>query len=254
LRIFSWNINGLRSTLNKGWDAWRDDELSIICLQETRMQADLLTDHLFYPKLSYWNPAKQNGYSGVVTIVDQGLKPITVTNGIGDMALDREGRVIITEFSSMIVVNTYAPHSHRKLLRLPDKERFIVYFLKKIRSLRNLKKPVIITGDFNVAHQDLDLFHYKSNRKNAGFLPQERQFFSDLLALGFIDAFRFLYPERREYSWWAATDKLRQRDIGWRIDYILIDETLKDRIKDCRYLKYQEGSDHCPVTVDLDIW
>lgn len=217
------------------------------------MHEDLLTNSMFYPHTAHWNSALKSGYSGVTTIINPSLTPLSIKKGIRDCKLDDEGRVLTTEFESFILVNTYAPHSHRKLLRLEEKERFMQIFIGFIQELRKLGKPIVIVGDLNAAHQEIDLFHYKNNKKNAGFLPQERQWMTDLLSMGFVDAFRFLYPENKEYSWWGQMYDLRGRNIGWRIDYVLVDNQLKTKIKNCFYSKDQLGSDHCPVSVDLDI-
>jgi exodeoxyribonuclease III len=254
LRITSWNVNGLRSIIKGKYDSWLyESEYDVICLQEVKMQEDLLTSSMFHSKSAYWNSAIKSGYSGVTTIVNPSLVPISISKGIGDSKLDNEGRVLTTEFKSFILVNVYAPHSHRKLLRLEEKEIFIRKFVFFISNLRKFNKPIIIVGDLNVAHQEIDVFHFKSNEKNAGFLPQERQWMTNLLSMGFVDAFRFLYPEKKEYSWWGLMHDLRERNIGWRIDYILVDNILKDKIKDCFYSKEQFGSDHCPVSIDIDI-
>jgi exodeoxyribonuclease III len=254
LRITSWNINGLRSIIKGKYDSFfYENEYNVICLQEVKMQEDLLTSSMFHPKDSYWNTAVKSGYSGVTTIVNPNLTPVSIKKGIGDIKLDNEGRVLTTEFELFILVNVYAPHSHRKLLRLDVKELFFQKFISFIHMLRESNKPIIIVGDLNVAHQEIDIFHYKVNNKNAGFLPQERQWMTDLLSMGFIDAFRYLYPENKEYSWWGLMHDLREKNIGWRIDYILVDTLLKDKIKDCFYSKEQFGSDHCPVSIDIDI-
>lgn len=254
MRIISWNVNGLRSTMKKGTKPFfTDSDCDIFCIQEIKMQEDLFSGLLFSPKVPYWNYALKRGYSGVATIIDKNINVISVKNGIGDRQLDGEGRVLTIEFDSFTLVNTYAPHSHRKLLRLEEKERFILKFCELILELRKLLKPIIIVGDLNVAHQEIDLYHYKANKNNAGFLPQERQWFTDLLSMGFVDAFRYLYPEKKEYSWWGLTHNLRERNIGWRIDYVLVDTLLKDKINDCYYSTGQIGSDHCPVIIDIDI-
>lgn len=217
------------------------------------MHEDLLTSSMFQPRSACWNSASKSGYSGVATIINPDLIPISTTKGIKDSKLDDEGRILTTEFESFILVNTYAPHSHRKLLRLKEKERFMLRFIDLIHEFKGIGKPIIIVGDLNVAHQDIDLFHYKNNRKNAGFLPQEKQWMTDILSLGFVDAFRHLYPENKEYSWWGLMHNLRERNIGWRIDYILVDSSLKNKINNCFYSKNQFGSDHCPVSIDIDI-
>jgi exodeoxyribonuclease-3 len=253
LKIISWNVNGLRSIIKGNYGEWLfEDKYDAICLQEVKMQEDLLTSTMFHPKSSFWNTSIKPGYGGVITILNASLKPITVTKGIGDCELDSEGRVLTTEFESFILINTYAPHSHRELLRLKAKERFCSNFNSYIRQLRKSNKPIIIVGDLNVAHQEIDLYNYETNKNNAGFLPQERQWMTDLLSMGFIDSFRSLYPEKKQYSWWGLVHDLRERDIGWRIDYILVDKVLANKIENCSYLKEQFGSDHCPITIDID--
>jgi exodeoxyribonuclease-3 len=250
----SWNVNGLRSVLKGHGGAYLCEGCyDAMCLQEVKMQEDLLTNAMFHPNPSFWNVALKPGYSGVATILNTSLSPTSVIKGIGDRGLDSEGRVLTTECESFVLINTYAPHSHRQLLRLREKERFCVLYNDFVRGLRKLGKPIIIAGDLNAAHQEIDLYHYKANQKNAGFLPVERQWISDLLSIGFVDAFRLLYPEQRQYSWWGLVHNLRERNIGWRIDYILVDTSLKNRIKNCVYLAEQHGSDHCPVVVDIDI-
>ena len=253
LKIVSWNINGLNSALKQQQINWQYDSKTIYCLQETKIQKTLLTDALFSSKVTYWNFAEKAGYSGVATVVDPNLRVLNIQKEIADEELDKEGRVLATEFESFILVNVYAPHSHRKLLRLEAKERFGAKFLLFIKKLQQFKKPIIIVGDLNVAHQEIDLHNYKNNKKNAGFLPQERKWFEQILALGFIDAFRYLYPDKREYSWWNVAHNARERNIGWRLDYILVDSELKDYIIDCRYITQQFGSDHCPVEIELSL-
>jgi len=254
LKIVSWNVNGLRSIIKKNNHFWLfESKHDIICFQEVKMQEDLLTNSMFHPYATHWNGAIKSGYSGVSTIVTPELKLTSIERGIGNPKLDDEGRVLTTEFEKFILINAYAPHSHRKLLRLEEKEQFMLFFIEHIHKVRESEKPIIIVGDLNVAHQEIDLFHFKNNKKNAGFLPQERQWITELLSIGFVDAFRFLHPESREYSWWGQMDNLKERNIGWRIDYVLVDNKLKDKISDCFYSKSQSGSDHCPVSVILDI-
>lgn len=254
MRICSWNVNGLKSIINNGLDTFlHDDKIDIYCLQELKMQEDLFSDNIFSPKKSYWNVAEKKGYSGVTTIINPNLKVVNTQKGINSAPLDMEGRVLTTEFDKFILVNTYAPHSHRQLKRLEEKEIFMKDFLVFIQSLKMLNKPIIITGDLNVAHQDIDLYHYKNNKKNAGFLPQERQWLSDLEQIGFIDIFRQLKPNEKQYSWWGFAHNLRERNIGWRIDYFLVENKLVDNVIDCYYLKEQLGSDHCPVILEINI-
>lgn len=253
MKLISWNVNGLQSVLNKNLIKFAEDKNTILCLQETKMKESLFTDAIFTSKDTYWNYANKAGYSGVATAIDSNIIPTNIIKGIGDTELDKEGRVLTLEFESFILINTYAPHSHRELLRLEVKERFMEKFLLFITDVRKLNKPIIIVGDLNVAHEEIDLYHYKNNRKNAGFLPQERKWLSDILSLGFVDAFRYLYPEKKSYSWWGLMHNLRERDIGWRIDYILVDESIRDKIQDCYYQKDQLGSDHCPIILEIKL-
>ena len=253
--ITSWNVNGLRSTIKNGFDSlFYDKEHAVICLQEVKMAKELLNQSMFEPKKSYWNEAVKPGYSGVTTIVNDDIEVLSISSGIGDSELDDEGRVISLEFESFILINTYAPHSNRKLTRLDEKERFISKFNDFIKNMRSAGKPLIIVGDLNVAHKEIDLFNYKTNKKNAGFLPQERAWLDELISLGFVDAFRYLNSDQVVYSWWGFAHKLRERNIGWRIDYILVDEAIKDKIIECYYSTEQLGSDHCPVTIKLDLF
>ncbi len=253
MKIISWNVNGLQSVLNKNSLKFLKEKNTIVCFQETKMQENLFSSSIFSSKITYWNFANKAGYSGVATAIDTNIQPISITKGIGDNELDKEGRVLTLEFESFVLVNTYAPHSHRKLLRLKEKERFMEKFLVFIKNIRKQNKPIIIVGDLNVAHQEIDLYHYKNNKKNAGFLPQERQWFDNILSLGFVDAFRYLYPNKKSYSWWGLAHNLRERDIGWRLDYILVDKSIKNTIKDCYYQKDQFGSDHCPIILEIDL-
>lgn len=251
--ICSWNVNGLKSIFKNGFDPFfKNMDVDIYCLQEVKLQEDLFSASLFNPKKAYWNVAEKKGYSGVTTIVNPNLKIINKRKGIGS-SLDMEGRVLTTEFDKFILVNTYAPHSHRQLKRLEEKEIFMKDFLVFIQTLKMMKKPIIITGDLNVAHKDIDLYNYKNNKKNAGFLPQERQWLSDLEEIGFIDIFRQLKPNEKQYSWWGFAHNLRERNIGWRIDYFLVENTLIDNVVNCYYLKDQLGSDHCPVILEINI-
>jgi exodeoxyribonuclease III len=230
-----------------------NDEYDVVCLQEVKMTEDLFAGQLFAPKDAYWNTALKPGYSGVATIVSSALKPMLIDKGVGNDILDREGRVLTTEFDFCVIVNVYAPHSNRKLLRVKEKELFAEGFIQHLRKLRKSKKPIIILGDLNVAHNEIDLFNYKTNVGNAGFLPQERRWFEDLLSLGFVDSFRMLYPETAMYSWWGFANNLRERNIGWRIDYALVDRSISGKVIDCQYEKEMIGSDHCPLILEIDL-
>ena len=224
MRISTWNINGLRSGVRSGFENWlAESKNDIVCLQEVKTQEDLLTRSWFVGYETHCNFARRAGYSGVATLIAPTLQPITVEMGIGDEMTNPEGRVLTTEFLHLLVVNAYAPHSHRLLTRLEHKRSFCRHFLIHLRKLTARGKPIIVVGDLNVAHQEIDLSNPKANRKNAGFLPEERQWFTDLLSEGLVDAFRTFESGGGHYTWWSPK-RVRERNIGWRLDYILVDQ------------------------------
>ena len=233
MKLVSWNVNGLRACEGKGFsEIFKELNADFFCLQETKMQEGQL-DLQFEGYQSYWNYAEKKGYSG--TAIFTRHQPLNVEYGIGIDVHDHEGRVITLEMEQFYLVCCYTPNSQDGLKRL-DK-----------------KKPVILCGDLNVAHQEIDLKNPKTNRMNAGFTDQEREKFSDLLACGFIDTFRTLYPEQVTYSWWSYRFQARQKNAGWRIDYFVTSERLRTSIADAQILTDVYGSDHCPVTLELNI-
>lgn len=254
MRITTWNINGLRSGVRSGFETWlAASKNDIVCLQEVKTEEDLLTRAWFRGYEAYFNAAIRPGYSGVATLVSPSLSAERVETGIGDALTDPEGRVISIEFSSFIVINAYAPHSHRLLTRLEHKRVFSKRLLDRIREMRRGDKPIILVGDLNVAHQEVDLANPKGNRKNAGFLPEEREWFSAVLAEGLIDAFRVFTQGAGYYTWWSMRSGVKERNVGWRLDYILVDTRLREKIRACFHSPDQLGSDHCPVTAEIEI-
>lgn len=254
LRISTWNVNGLRASVRGGFEDWlARSKNSIVCLQEVKMQEDLLTRSWFHPYEAYWNGGIRRGYSGVATLIKLPLKPLDVSLGIGDDILDREGRVLTTEFESFVLINAYAPHSHRKLVRLETKIRFCERFLVYVRDRLGRGKPVVVAGDLNVAHTTEDLSNPAGNKNNAGFLQVERDWMTALLGEGFVDTFRMFHSGPGYYTWWSSRKGVRERNVGWRLDYILADRLLADRIVSCFHSPEQLGSDHCPVTVNIRV-
>jgi len=253
MRIATWNVNGVRAAIRKGIDEWLTAANNdIVCLQEVKMQEDLFTQTWFAPYVTYWNTATKRGYSGVATLVNPHLSPLAVESGMNDEVLDAEGRVLLTEFEPFTLVNTYAPHSHRELVRLDAKLHFCEQFLSYVRRVRLRGKPLIVVGDLNVAHQEIDLSNPVGNKKNAGFLPEERQWMTALLEDGLVDAFRMFCADTGHFTWWSLRNGVRERNVGWRLDYVLVDGRLGDRVKSCFHSPDQLGSDHCPVTVDIE--
>ena len=250
MKLISWNVNGLRACVGKGFlDYFRQADADVFCLQETKLQAgqiDLPAEGYH----SYWNYAEKKGYSG--TAVFSKREPLAVTYGLGIEEHDHEGRVITLEYPEFWLVTVYTPNSQDGLARLDYRMRWEEDFLAYMKELEK-NKPVAVCGDLNVAHCEIDLKNPKTNRKNAGFTDQEREKFSVLLENGFIDTYRFLYPEKIEYSWWSYRFRAREKNAGWRIDYFLISEGLKDRLLDAKIHTEVMGSDHCPVELDLDI-
>lgn len=254
MRISTWNVNGLRSAIRQGFDAWLTTSGNdLVCLQEVKMQEDILSSIQFEPYEAFWNTASKRGYSGVATLAKPDLVPLAVERGIGEAVTDSEGRVLMTEFPSFVLVNVYAPHSHRKLLRLDVKRKFCEQFLCYTQGLRQRGKPLIIVGDLNVAHMDVDLSNPAANRRNAGFLPEERQWMTSLLGGRAVDAFRMFCADSGHYTWWSVRKGVRERNVGWRLDYILVDNLLADHVIACTHSPYQFGSDHCPVTVEINV-
>lgn len=249
MKLVSWNVNGIRACVQKGfWDSFREINADIFCLQETKMQEGQLELELegYY---QYWNYAVRKGYSGTAVFTKE--KPIRVVNGIGIEEHDQEGRVITCEFETFYFVTVYTPNSQDGLKRLDYRMRWEDDFRAYLKKLEETK-PVIVTGDMNVAHQEIDLKNPKTNRKNAGFTDEERGKFTELLDAGFIDTFRYFYPDKEgAYSWWSYRFKAREKNAGWRIDYFCVSEVLKDRLKDAEILTDVYGSDHCPVVLEL---
>ena len=248
MKFISWNVNGLRASVTKGFeDIFKTLDADFFCLQETKMQAGQL-DLQFEGYESYWNYADKKGYSG--TAIYTKHPPLSVQYGIGIDQHDHEGRVITLEFEQFYLVTVYTPNSQDELKRLDYRMEWERDFQAYLAQL-DANKPVVVCGDMNVAHQEIDLKNPKTNRRNAGFTDEEREKMTNLLANGFIDTFRYLYPEQVTYSWWSYRFKAREKNTGWRIDYFLISERLKDHLTDAKIHTDIFGSDHCPVELDL---
>ena len=250
MKMISWNVNGLRAVMGKGFmESFAALDADIFCLQETKLQQGQI--ELDLPGYhQYWNYAEKKGYSGTAVFSRQ--EPLSVRQGIGVDAFDHEGRVITLEFPSFFFLTVYTPNSQDGLLRLPYRMEWEDAFLAYIRKLDS-EKPVIFCGDLNVAHREIDLKNPKTNQKNAGFTPEEREKMSRLLESGFVDTFRYFYPEARdEYSWWSYRFHAREKNAGWRIDYFIVSERLKDRLAGASIHQEVFGSDHCPVELQIN--
>lgn len=251
MKFISWNVNGLRACVQKGFiESFRELDADVFCIQESKLQAGQI--ELDLPGYEqYWNYAERKGYSG--TAVFTRRKPLTVSYGIGKPEHDREGRVITLEFEEFWLVTVYTPNSQEELARLAYRMEWEEAFLEYIRGLEE-KKPVIFCGDLNVAHREIDLKNPKTNRRNPGFTDEERGKLSQVLEAGYIDSFRYFYPETENvYSWWSYRFQSRSRNVGWRIDYFIVSEKLKDKMVDARIRTEMLGSDHCPVELDMNL-
>ncbi|EDL65516.1 exodeoxyribonuclease III [Bacillus sp. SG-1] len=250
MKIVSWNVNGIRACVKKGFmDFFKDVDADIFCIQESKLQEgqiqlDLENYH------QYWNYAERKGYSGTAVFTKQ--EPLSVSYGIGEDDDEPEGRCITLEFEDFYLLNVYTPNSKRDLSRLEDRlhwEERVRAYIKELDEI----KPVIYCGDLNVAHNEIDLRNPKSNHGNSGFTTEEREKMSTLLNEGFVDSFRHLYPEKdQSYTWWSYMSKVRERNIGWRIDYFIVSDRLKDSLKDAGMHTDVLGSDHCPVYIEID--
>ena len=249
MKFISWNVNGIRACMTKGFmDFFKEVDADIFCLQETKLQAGQIEMNLegYY---QYWNYAEKKGYSGTAIFTKK--EPISVTYGLGIEEHDKEGRVITLEFDDFYFITVYTPNSQTELARLSYRMTWEDDFKKYLKKLEE-KKPVIFCGDLNVAHKEIDLKNPKTNRKNAGFTDEERAKFTELVNDGFIDTFRYFYPEMEGiYSWWSYRFKAREKNAGWRIDYFMVSSSLKDRLESAKIHTEIYGSDHCPVELVL---
>ena len=251
LELLSWNVNGIRACVSKGaflpWIKQRNPD--ILCIQETKAQPEQLSLSLDLPDYKlFWHSAEKKGYSGVLTLTKH--KPLSTLIKTGQKILDTEGRFLQSEFENFYLINLYFPNAQRQLKRIDYKQEFNQALLKYTEKLKK-KKPVILCGDFNVAHKEIDLKNPKTNMKNAGFSPTERAYFTELLDHGYIDTFRLINQDPDHYSWWTYRSNARERNIGWRIDYFVVTEDLKSNIKDAFILPEVHGSDHAPVGLKL---
>lgn len=249
MKLISWNVNGLRACVGKGFTEFVEaQQPDILCLQETKLQAGQI-DLPMEGYHAYWNYAEKKGYSGTALFTK--TEPLAVTYGIGIPEHDKEGRVITAEFADFYMITVYTPNSQNELTRLPYRMTWEDAFLSYLKELEQ-KKPVIFCGDLNVAHREIDLKNPKSNYKNAGFTDEERGKFARLLENGFVDTFRYFYPEQEGiYSWWSYRFHAREKNAGWRIDYFLVSDCLKERLDDAVIYTDVFGSDHCPVGLFL---
>lgn len=249
MKCISWNVNGIRACVKKGFlDFFKEADADIFCIQETKMQEGQLDLELDGYE-QYWNYAVKKGYSGTAVFTKE--RPLAVTYGMAIEEHDQEGRVITLEYEDFYFVTVYTPNSQSKLARLDYRMTWEDDFLAYLKGLEE-KKPVVFCGDLNVAHKEIDLKNPKTNRKNAGFTDEERGKFTDLLAAGFTDTFRYLYPDVEGiYSWWSYRFSARAKNAGWRIDYFCVSDCLKDKIEDAKILTDVMGSDHCPIELDI---
>ncbi|MDP2653993.1 MAG: exodeoxyribonuclease III [Candidatus Omnitrophota bacterium] len=249
MKLLSWNVNGIRSVLKKGFVEFvRKHDPDVLCLQETKPPAGGFQLALKGYE-EYWNPAERPGYSGTAILTK--TKPLHVSLGLGIPQHDQEGRVLTAEMKDVFLVNVYVPNSKRELERLPYRtQEWDVDFLKYLKKLEK-KKPVVFCGDMNVAHKEIDLTYPAANVKNHGFTPEERAGFDNIVKAGFIDTFREFQKDGGQYTWWSPMSNCRAKDIGWRIDYFCVSSSLKPRLKEAMILKDVMGSDHCPVGIVL---
>ena len=251
MKLISWNVNGLRACVSKNFmEYFNEADADVFCLQETKMQEGQLSlDTPGYHQ--YFNYAEKKGYSGTAIFVKK--EPLNVTYGIGVEEHDHEGRVITLEYPEFYMITVYVPNSQDGLKRLDYRMRWEDDFLKYIKKL-DKKKPVIYCGDLNVAHEEIDLKNPKTNHENAGFSDEERGKFSDVLNAGFVDSFRFFYPDTEgAYSWWSYRMKARERNAGWRIDYFVVSDRIKDKMTEAKIHSEILGSDHCPIELDINL-
>ena len=250
MKIVSWNVNGLRAAINKGFiDFFKEVNADIFCIQETKCQIGQV-DLKFSGYKSFWNSAEKKGYSG--TAIFTKIEPINVKYGIEIEEHDKEGRVITLEFENFYLVNIYTPNSKRELERLGYRQIWEDEIRKYLLNLNKLK-PVIMCGDLNVAHKEIDLKNPKTNRKNAGFTDEERNKMTELLNAGFTDSFRKIYPDKIDcYTWWSYMGHAREKNVGWRIDYFIVSNDIKENIIDAKIHSDIMGSDHCPVELEID--
>lgn len=250
-RIISWNVNGVRAVLKNGFEEWfRKSGADVLCLQETRVLPEQIDPKLVAPKgyASFWRPAKKLGYSGVATY--SRIEPVSVET-LGKNEFDDEGRVQLIEFPDFVLVNSYWPNSQPERKRIEYKLAFCRAIQRKCSSLRRKGKNVVICGDFNIAHQEIDLARPKQNVNNPGFLPEEREAMTRFLKAGFVDAFRHFVKDPDHYTWWSYRSGARAKNIGWRIDYHCVNKEFVDRVTQVEILNTVMGSDHCPVAITL---
>jgi len=254
MRLITWNVNGLRSVHKKDFLKWFESEKAdVVCLQEIKVSREqIATDEAFTHPLGYgsvWHAAEKAGYSGLVTYAKR--DPSAVRAGLGEPEFDREGRWLETDFGDLTVINSYWPNSQRDHSRLPFKLMFCAAAEKRLEQLRMAGRRVLICGDFNIAHREIDLKNPKNNMKNAGFLPEERAWMDRFTTLGWVDAFRVFEPGPGHYTWWSYRPGVRERNIGWRLDYFFTNPEARDRLKTAAHLPDVMGSDHCPVRLTL---
>lgn len=250
MKLISWNVNGLRACITKGFnDFFKEIDADIFCIQETKMQEDQATEIQYEGYNRYMNSAVKKGYAGTMVFAKE--KPMSVTYGLGIEEHDQEGRMITLEYPDFYFICCYTPNSKRELERLEYRmvwEDEIRKYMKKLEE----KKPIVYCGDLNVAHEEIDIKNPKTNHRSAGFTDEERNKFTELLNAGFIDTYRYLNPEKVEYSWWSYMRQAREKNIGWRIDYFVTSKSLENNIKDAKIHTQVLGSDHCPIELDIE--
>ena len=251
MKLISWNVNGLRACITKGFeDFFKEVDADMFCIQETKMQEDQAEEIQFEGYHRFMNSAAKKGYSGTMVFTKQ--EPISVTYGLGIEEHDQEGRIITLEYDKFYLVCCYTPNSKRELERLDYRMVWEDEILKYFKKLEETK-PVVYCGDLNVAHEEIDIKNPATNHHSAGFTDEERNKFSVLLSNGFIDTYRYLYPDKVEYSWWSYMRQAREKNIGWRIDYFVVSDSLKEFLTDAKIHTEVLGSDHCPIELDINL-